>query len=51
MFEEGAWEQTALSYSDCSPEPASCAAIEANCTGGLTKVILNRVNKVCIDIV
>ena len=49
-LEEGGWEQTALSYSDCSSEPASCAAIEANCTGGLVKEILNCVNKVCIDI-
>ena len=49
--EEGGWEQTALSYSDCSSEPVSCAAIEANCTGGLVIEILNRVDKICIYIV
>ena len=44
--EEGVLEQKALSYSDCSSEPVSCATIEANCTGGLVMEILNRVNKV-----
>ena len=44
-------ESIALSYSDCSSERVSCAAIEANVTGGLFIEILYRVNKVCIDIV
>ena len=34
-----------------SSEPVFCAAIEANCTGGLVIQIPNRIDKVCIDIV
>ena len=40
-----------LSYSDCSSQPVSCAAIEGNCTGGLVIEILNSADKVSMDIV
>ena len=49
--EEGGWEQTSLSDSNCCSEPVSYAAVEEDCTSGLAIEVFDDLDKVCADVV